>query len=143
MNNIIQDGMNEPGYIAERKGLFDAVRFTYRPMLHEERTGVNQLIALGGIKGTRAIYSAIHKHVVEWDIKGPDGKTVELSLANVAKARPMLVEAFYNIISGWLPSDPDPTASPDAAGEETDISMAAWLAEQTEAETKLRADAKN
>lgn len=143
MLSIIHDGYTEPGYLAERKGLHPAVKFSFRPMLHEERTAVNNLIIAGGVKGPRAMVSAIQKHVTEWDVKGKDGKPAEITLENIARLRPNQVEGLYNIVSGWSPSDPDPAATPQEAGEQADVSMAAWLAGESEAAAKERADAKN
>lgn len=140
---IINDGYNEPGYLAERKGLHPAVKFTFRPMLHEKRAGVNALIMAGGVNGPRAMVKAIVDHLVSWDVCDKDKKPVEVSLANVAHLRPNLIEGLYNIVSGWAPSDPEPNATPEEAGADTAISQEAWLKEQTVADVKASADAKN
>lgn len=140
---IINDGYNEPGYLAERKGLHPAVRFTFRPMLHEKRACVNALIMAGGVNGPRAMVKAIVDHLVSWDVCGKDGKPVEVSLTNVAHLRPNIIEGLYNIVSGWSPSDPEPNANPEEAGAVTEISQEAWLKGHSEADVKAGADAKN
>jgi hypothetical protein len=144
MQAIISDGYTESGYIAAVPRLHPAVRFKYRPLTHEQKTIViDQIQKKSPAQKSRVIAEQVVKNVSDWDVAGADGKPIEITLANVQRLRPALLDGLYNVVSGWAASDPDPDASEADAAREGDAEYTAMMGGESIGEAKEKADRKN
>lgn len=139
MRNFIPDGYQEVGYIAERKGIYSACRFEYRPMLHGERNRVMDAMRNGPKDGSKAVYAAIEKHLVKWDQRNDKDEPLAKTGINIARLRPEFTERLFNIITGYAASDDDPDAAPKVEPDE----LESLLEGKPPGDAKLEADAKN
>jgi hypothetical protein len=122
MRSYIADGYTESGYIAEKPGIYEAVRFKYRRMLHPSLAKVRDKMNLGSYEGAKAIYPEIASRVTEWDIKeyDKDGKevgTLKVGVNEIAHLATQLVEKLFNIIAGYLPNDTEDAGKSDSKDE--------------------------
>ena len=107
------DGYTKPGYIAAKEGFWNALRFTYRPATHAERTAYEDGIRDSkGAAASRVVCTAIAKHLTSWDETDKDGKMVPITAETIGRMEnTFLVDRLYNIVRGWECSDPDPSAA--------------------------------
>lgn len=115
MRSYIADGYTESGYIAEKPGIYEAVHFKYRRMLHGALARVRDKMNQGNLDGAKAVYPELAEHLKEWDVKeyDKDGKevgTLKLGVKEVARLAPQLVEKLFNIIAGYQASDVEPSS---------------------------------
>ncbi len=113
-----EDGYEEKGYIAAEKNLYPALRFTFRPVLVQERNRhVADNAKLGDpAKGTLNTARLLALKVKGWDLKFPakskrKGEVVPLNPDNILKMQPALYERFWMIVLGLAASDDDPEAT--------------------------------
>jgi hypothetical protein len=148
LNNIsTQDGYTEDGYLSEVPGIHEALRFTYRPMLLEERDVID------GRRGQIDAFSFAQlcvKHIKmrlrTWDNKGaPDADGVRqvlpLTEENVRTLRPHLSDKLYLIVTGSRASDQDPEKPQPIASGEAELQRI--LSGESPAQTREGTDAKN
>lgn len=118
MQNIrsADDGYTKAGYIAQKEGFWNALRFKFRPATHAERTAYEDGIRDSkGAAASRVVCVAIAKHVESWDEVDAAGKPLPITADIVGRfENPYLVDRLYNIIRGWECSDPDPAAAVSA-----------------------------
>lgn len=110
MRSYIADGYTESGYIAEKPGIHEAVRFKYRRMLHGALARVRDKMSQSNLDGAKAVYPELTEHVKDWDVKEYDKEdkevgTLERSTKNFARLAPQLVEKLFNIVAGYQASD--------------------------------------
>lgn len=110
MRSFIADGYTESGYIAEKPGIYEAVRFKYRRMLHGALARVRDRMNQGSLDGAKAVYPELAEHVKEWDVKEYDKDekevgTLKIGVKEVARLAPQLVEKLFNIVAGYQASD--------------------------------------
>jgi hypothetical protein len=118
VQDYIDDGYEEDGYLAEEKGLHRELSFRFRPLLPEQRDGIDQVtIREGAVKGCRAIAAALAKQIKGWSLKDGKGGDVAINPGNVARIRPRLFDKLWAVVSGRLPSDPKPDATADDCGD--------------------------
>jgi hypothetical protein len=118
VSNYIPDGYTKDGYIAERLGVFDAVVFKFRPMLHLSLAEYNDKARISNVEGAKEMYRKLEKHVVSWDAKEAGG-VIELKAAKIARLPPALIERLFNIVAGYQGNDEDP-AKKVPTGDEFD-----------------------
>lgn len=110
MQNIIDDGYTQEGYISPENGLYDSLEFTYRPMTSGQRDEVDSIVMSGRNpkEGSRKVAQAIAFHVKTWSEKSPI--TVDVA----SRLRPSLSDKLYSIVSGRRPSDAKPDTGPES-----------------------------
>jgi hypothetical protein len=109
MLGFIPDGYEHTGYIKAVPGLYDEVRFNYRPMVDEDVQSLG--LSLSNLKGKEARTKeseAIAGRIISWSVKDPKGESVDPTAANIARLTPVLRATILNIIEGSHPNDPDP-----------------------------------
>ena len=101
------DGASRQGYIQPIKGLYEAVRFTYRPMRPMQ---LGKLMTAVGKCGAEQDQSWLLQaqwlvqNLLEWDVK--DGSTpVAVNADNFIALHPEAFLRIVNIITGREPSD--------------------------------------
>jgi hypothetical protein len=128
--SFIEDGYTENGYVAECAGIHEELHFKFRPMRSQERLKLQEL----GEKEPadrfdRTCAVAIAPKIESWSLKTPSGKDVPVSADNILLMSPRLWSLMFNIIGGYRPSDPLPTAAPGSPSPVSGI-------EQAEADAK-------
>jgi hypothetical protein len=126
--HTIDDGYDEPGFIAEVPRLFPALRFTYRPMLPEQRDFVlRQLNKLTPEQYSLRVCAEIAARVKSWNATGRAGAVVPINVASVRTLWGPLFDRLFAVISGDMASDVDPEASPEDQQRAADDAMQAGL----------------
>lgn len=133
MQNFIDDGYTEKGYIAAVRGLHDEVRFEYRPVPYKERTIIADAARNRPPEvSAKTVVACVVKFLVSWSFEE------SITTENVSRLRPRLVDGLYYKIIGIEPSDPDPLET-DIQADEADRELNAILG----GTTKEMVDQKN
>lgn len=111
-SNVIRDGQTRRGYIAAVEQFYDAVEFSYRPMLPEDVEAVEAEANKPGTdpkKGARIIAAATQKHLVSWSEVEGEGKTpAPIDFETVRRLRYPVLLKLYRIVAGLQAGDPPP-----------------------------------
>lgn len=115
MLGLIPDGYTESGVIQERPRIHPAVKIKWRPMLIETYCLYERAVEEHRGYDLRLILAkeVICKHLVQWDLKGADGRIPEITVDNVLRLKPALFNALTRIISGEEAALPDPKSPKD------------------------------
>jgi hypothetical protein len=125
----IRDGFTRAGFVKDVPGLHGELRFSYRPMLPEQRNAVRRLVSgEKGDKGDVLLRTAIAEHLVDWSATDDEGKDIKVSSEGVRRLPPALYDRLYLIVSGMDASDPEPDATSE---EETGYAAALRKAAET------------
>jgi len=137
----IEDGYTRDGYLAGSDGRYEAIRFTYRPMLPNEVTQYERKCS-NDTKGDTGDMGAaiVTKHLRSWSEVDDAEKPVPLEFNNVRRLHPFLLIAVENIIKGYIPSDRDPDKSTD---KETEDAVASILGESPHGQRLTEEQGKN
>lgn len=146
-NNVIRDGFTRSGYIATDPGIYQAMKFRYRPMLSEQsevfisedfrRRPPKQKVQMAA--------AAIVGQLVEWDETDENGP-LPITVENVRRLPHLLFQAVLNVVAGFRASDPLPGASPAEQGEEDEYTrhlLASAASGETPGQAAERAERKN
>jgi hypothetical protein len=137
LDYIPDDGYTEQAFIKAIAGIHGDFRFTYRPMLPDERA---DLFASAGTltpdKHEHRVGRELASRIVSWSLVNARGQAVPVSEHTVMRLKPRLFARVYETISGVTPSDPDPKAPSE------DKSNAAELEHQAKIENKHPGDAR-
>ena len=116
--NFIDDGYSEDGFLAAEKGLHGDVTFSYRPLLPEQRDGIDEVtLKQGAAQGAKVICSALAKNLVAWSIKDSKGQAVPIKPGAIGRLRPRLFDKLWAVVAGRMPSDVKPDASQAECGD--------------------------
>jgi hypothetical protein len=129
-NYVPSDGYSIPGFIDERDGIIEAVRFVYRPISADMQSSFNASLALlqdtpNNPANFRKRAEIVKGRLVSWDVKDDKGAVLPITTAEVRKLSPELFWKLFGIVFGTIPTDIDPQ----------------WADEQQEEESRLAADA--
>lgn len=142
MLNLIPDGYTETGYIAEEPRVHGELRFTYRPMLAEERDGIDKACRNLTVAQQHANYrKVLVAKLKSWDMTDQKGNAAEITDANIRIMRPVLFDRLYNVVAGYRASDVEKSGS-DEGGNIDHLLEAASLGAPFGLVTEL-ADEKN
>lgn len=107
--HYIEDGQENRGYVEAIPRLYDAVRFTFRPMLPTERAVVMAQAEAGSeVDAVTNAAAVIAGRVIKWDAKRGSGDLVPLDPEHTIRLQPSLQLRIYQMILGNVPSDLDP-----------------------------------
>jgi hypothetical protein len=139
----IHDGMTRRGYVTERKFQHPAVRFTYRPMLIQNRAVLFRQISECKDPRKEQEYAArcIAAQVGEWDLIDDFGKSVPLTSAAVLRLEPNLFNRLFEIVTGTRVTEEDPQWTDDERRERDEQELERALSgcgpvEEAEAQVK-------
>lgn len=140
MQGYIHDGYTVDGYIAEVKRLHPHLRFTFRPMLIQERAVIIREIQKmdNPVKEETTAAQAISKRVTVWDLKDGGGKVVELTTSKILRAHPALFSRLFQIVLGTVESDEDPEIAEADRNEQADRDLKAALAGDLPSEADVK-----
>ena len=109
MPSYIHDGYNETAFIRGVPHLYGDVRFTFRPMLAEDRAEfVERGSKLKARDQTRRSAELIEHHVLEWNVERLDGKPVPITAEAILRLHPNLFNRILWVVTGTEPWDEDP-----------------------------------
>jgi hypothetical protein len=118
---IINDGYTQPGYIAAVAGVHDALDFSYRPMLPEERDEFTRLEGISAEAAHAYARQVLVNNVKTWNVVGDNDNTLPVNDESLKGFRGVLAEAYTKllyIVAGWRASDPRPGKEPPKPGAE-------------------------
>lgn len=126
----IHDGYTADGFIAESPRLHPSLRFTYRPMLAQNRTVVFREIAkcTDPRKEETLAAQTIKSQVLSWDLVDENGKAVDLTVSNILRVQPRLLSRLFDVVTGTQASDEDPQRSSDENAKQAEDQLAAAFA---------------
>lgn len=144
LSAYIHDGYTVAGYIQEVPRLYPAVRFTFRPVLSQNRAVVFQEIQLttDARKGETIAAELVKSQILSWDIVDHEGNAVEITTTNALRIQPLLFNRLFKVIIGDRAPDEDPNVSAPQRNRDSEASLAAALSGETPEATEA-ADAKN
>ncbi len=122
LNFIPDDGYTEKAYIQLSLGMHGELRFSYRPMLVENRSAVlrsfdKMTAEAADIKSS----DLMAEHITEWDVKDARGEIVPVSVDVMRRIRPQLFYRMWGIMLGTGASDIDPKWEESAKTREADL----------------------
>jgi hypothetical protein len=100
---LIEDGYTIEATIPGRKGLYGPVTFKYRPALPE--TVYNYLNqrsrANSGKDAIKAVVELLGKHLVSWDLTGPNDQPVVIDAHTLSKVHHSALEGMIDHVTGY------------------------------------------
>lgn len=109
MPAFIQDGYTERAYLQSVALLYGPVRFSFRPMLAEDRADyVERSSRLRPREQTLRAAEVIEHHVLEWDIRDGRDHVVPITSQNILRLHPNLFNRMLWVVTGTEPWDLDP-----------------------------------
>lgn len=142
--DFIPDGYQEHGYCAARLPIHNDFRFTYRPMLIEERAPVLDLVnRLAPADYLRQAADSVAPRIAIWSAKDRAGSMLPVSADNLRRLKPMLQQRIINIVLGVDAGDVDPTWDYDQNDLIQSLRKEAEANKESVAATREAADLKN
>jgi hypothetical protein len=137
----IHDGYTMSGYITAAPRLYPALRFTFRPVLSQNRAVIfRQIAGAGDPRREESLAAqAIKAQLVDWDLKNHQGQPVAIEVSSILRVQPRLMNRLFRIVMGDEAGDEDPTLSDERRSASSEGELAAALAGLSPEE----ADAKN
>ena len=113
--------------------MYPSVRFTYRPMLPQDRLVVARHMADSNDprKEETDAAATIKAQVIDWNVRDREGKTVPLEVSHVLRLQPLLLERLFRIVMGEEAPDEDPQTSDQERNMASELDYQAALARQT------------
>jgi len=128
----LEDGYTQEGYIAAVPGLFEALRFEFRPIVVAEQSAhYKEEKKFSGPAWARFAADFIARRLLSWSAARQDGAPVPLRGPDVAKIHPALFSRLYSILNGTDASDLDPEWSEAEKEESADYQFEAVRDETT------------
>lgn len=110
MLDFIPDGYTESGFIQAVAGLHGEFRFSFRPMLIEERSVIlsERMTRLPEEQQDLKTAKAMQARLVTWSLRDAQGACVPIELGEIRRLKPALFRRLFLIVAGLEPSDPTP-----------------------------------
>lgn len=132
---IPDDGYTEEGYIKAVPQIHNALRFTFRPLLWEERTRMLAAADAATDKGQtdkydRQIATMLSKHLTSWSLtdgRKDEAKEVPINVDIIRRLKPKLALSLYYVVMGLQASDIDPDWPEEKKSEFEDLELEAEL----------------
>lgn len=132
MQNFIDDGYTDQGYIAAVPGLHGELRFEYRPVPYRDRTIITDAVrSKPPAEAAATVAATIARFLVSWSF------AEKIEVKNILRLRPRLVDGIYYRIMGAEASDPDPNES-FAVSTDADAELSAILDNTTKEEVAVK-----
>jgi hypothetical protein len=107
---VIPDGYERTdGYVRAAPGLWPDVRFSFRPALAAERTGLSREHAgKDAAEQVRLTSEFLRGKLTRWDVVDGAGRPVPLTDANLRRLHPGLMDRLLSVVLGYECPDRDP-----------------------------------
>jgi hypothetical protein len=147
-NYVPNDGYSLPGFIDERDGIVEAMRFVYRPVSADMQASFNASLALlvdtpNNPANFRKRAEIVKGRLVSWDAKDDKGAPLPITTAEVRKLSPELFWKLFGIVFGNTPTDIDPQWAEEQQEEESRLASEAAQEGQTLGVIREATDEKN
>lgn len=109
--DYIDDGYQEPGYIAAEEGLHGPLEFEFRPILAAQRDRANSLIQREQPQFDRfheEAGKALAGAVKRWSITDRSGNPVPITADTLKRIKPRLLDKLWVVCTGAMTSDARP-----------------------------------
>lgn len=114
---VIEDGLDQPGYVAEEFGLHPECRFVYRPMSAEEYEAFDAKANKESPERSRIMVGVLlSKKIRSWSLTDSKGNPAPVNELNCRSMRSLLQIKVYQIIAGMRATDVDPKSVAPVAG---------------------------
>ncbi len=118
LSAYIHDGYTMPGYVRGESRLHPSVRFTYRPLLTQDRAVVVRQISLARDprQEERIAAQAIYGQLLDWDVVkvvDSSAQSVPLEVDELLRLQPRLFNRLLRIVLGDEACDEDPLLRDD------------------------------
>jgi hypothetical protein len=133
----IHDGYTMHGYITAVPRLHSSLRFTFRPILSQNRAVILRQIASANDprREESLAAQAIKAQLIDWNLTNHRGEPVPLEASHLLRVQPQLFSRLFRIVMGDEPSDEDPSVSDSVRDRDVESDLAAALAGVTPEET--------
>ncbi|MEQ8788877.1 MAG: hypothetical protein RIC55_21375 [Pirellulaceae bacterium] len=137
----IHDGYTMHGYITAVPRLHPALRFTFRPVLSQNRAVIFRQIATADDprREESLAAQAVKAQVIAWNLVNHHGGSVPLEVSHILRMQPQLFNRLFRIVMGDEAGDEDPSIADEVRNRDVEADLAAALA----GETPEEADSKN
>jgi len=141
------DGYTIPAFIDGIEGMYEPLRFTYRPVgLELQAQWDGKLEGLNGLAEIRKRAELLADRIVTWDLEtgdGAKGAPVPKTAKTVTALQPSLFWKVWGIVTGRAATDIDPRWPDETLAEEIDVQADASESGLRPGETRDARDAKN
>ena len=136
----IHDGYTMAGYIAAAPRLYPALRFTFRPILSQNRAVVFRQIASANDprREESLAAQAVKAQLVDWDLQDHKGEVVPIDVPSILRMQPRLMNRLFRIVMGDEAGDEDPHLSDDQRSDAAEAELAAALAGNSPEEAAVK-----
>jgi hypothetical protein len=126
----IHDGYTLPGYIAAAPRLYPALRFTFRPILSQNRAVIFRQIASANDprREESLAAQAVKAQLVDWDLKDHKGEVVPIDVPSILRMQPRLMNRLFRVLMGDEAGDEDPNLSDGQRSDAAEAELVAALA---------------
>jgi hypothetical protein len=109
LNFVPNDGYTEPGYLAAIPGKSVEMRFTFRPLLSEEKRKLLETVEkLKPVQEVVRIAEVLAENIKSWDVVDAKGDAVPVNTTTMRRMKPSIFWTLWKIVAGDEPSDIDP-----------------------------------
>lgn len=118
ISGFIDDGYTESASIAAEPGLWQEMRFTFRPMLADEYAAFSDFCGRNtDVKAKQEIARRLAEKVKDWDLVDSAGKPVPVTQQNLLRIKPVLLAKLWNIVCGLQAGDGPGEESPNTGAD--------------------------
>ncbi|QDT41061.1 hypothetical protein Pan241w_11200 [Gimesia alba] len=119
---FIPDGYTEDGFIAESKGVHEAVRFKFRPVLPEAvRALMHNFYEKTAKAQSDIVNETLKRQLVEWDLCDLSDTPLKITTSNLCRIKKPLKDRLFNIVTCYEGSDDDQDS--DSQKEDEDLNF--------------------
>src|SRR5262245_30308487 len=116
--NYISDGFTESAFLKGVARLYDDVRFSYRPLLIDERSEFLDCTGkLSPAQRERETAKLMAGKLVSWDVTDRNGNALPANADNLLRLRPVLFQRLSFVVLGIEAPDEDPNGTPEEQAE--------------------------
>ena len=110
----IHDGYTREAYIQPHPRLYPALRFTYRPVLAQDRAVIYRHIERTNDPRKEETIAAefMRRQLLDWDVTNAGGEAVALEVTNILRLQPRLLTRLFRIVMGDESPDEEPEPAP-------------------------------
>jgi hypothetical protein len=144
LDYIPNDGYTEEGFIEASPGYHGDFRFSFRPMLVEERARI--VAANNAVRPEeyeRLCAAELAKKITVWSLRDKAQQAVPITAANILRLKPRLNSRIFGIVTGLEASDVDPQWTDAAKTEAVETKYESALSGQPAGDLREERDEKN
>ena len=145
LDYVPNDGYSEKGFVHGQTNIHNDFRFTFRPMLAEERAVLlsDRFKKLPEDEQEKKLAAAVASRVSDWSLVDAKGMPVPVSEAVCRRLKPALFNRVFWIIAGTDAGDVDPELAEAERHAAADVLMESAISGKAPGDVRLERDEKN